>query len=1170
MYKLEDLSTNVQLLVEAQGLRIKCNNTFDFESLKFAAQEIDKASNFFKLIAQTIPILFERELIEKDGSDLLIRNDSIHEISALDLGWNTFLPDFNPYTLEIRAENSIGNQDFKFETSFFLGAQEISSRVEGTFLKRGTAVYLLHPKMYKMLLSMNEFNELGAVDKTKTSALLAFANVKDLSSDCYVAFDNYLENENVTKVSSIGINIDEEPDGKISLYPEIAGVPDDEMKRSFMRLSDVQEVYDISLPGGGRMRVVMPDNISGSLKKMKAAARVSGKRKDKILSNPREYFSDLENADALDFGSFGPRVKGIGAYVFQAKPFIKARSGKFLEEVDNELFSKDSNSEPNFDIGITAQDAEGNGVTIPLETPEKLVSIHEKVRDAVVNGDACVSLEDTDGTTHLIPVTHELNKGLEGLVKRANATKSDTPPSEKTSTTQRTSKEDMRYVLIFENEDAVEYSESVDNELSKPLTFLPSKNLIDELDGKPFALKDYQKEGVAWLQRSLQSVVSEGQNRLRRGGLLADDMGLGKTLQILTFLAWCIEDPLREELGTAKGPYKPILVIAPVILLEVWKKEIERFFKHNGDIFLPFEILYGDKLKEYKRNSEKGKEFETGISKLNIDALRTNRLIITNYDTVKNYQHSFALTEWSVVVIDEAQEIKEQKTAVTYAVKSLNALFKIALTGTPVENRLLDLWSIVDFFQPGLLGSAKDFSRNYESDEEATSIEERLAKAEELRSKLNYGTINAHLIRRTKLEKLDGLPEKLIHIRETPLSAEQEALHSSILKIAKEESARGKKGSHLTAIQQLNRSYQHICLETDTQIDRPASHYLKSSPKLHDVIKLLQEIRGRGEKVLIFALFTKMQLMLQKVISEEFKFEPAIINGSVKSGAGGSVRHSMISAFEAKQGFNAMILSPDVAGVGLTIVGANNVIHYGRWWNPAKEAQATDRVYRLGQTKTVNVYYPISVSNRFATFDQKLHQLLERKRELASNFLVPSGNLEINTGELFASLEAHNVFPTMKVELDLKTLDRERFEALAACILGEQGYETYLTPDSQNAGIDVIANKENKKILLATVDFLNDNSDSSFLPESINNSVRYYQKIFKEKNKFISADFAFVYLTNKILNKQDRKRIQSGASQIYDLKDITDLLKKSTISTAKITAQISTKFSTLQDLASEI
>ncbi len=506
----------------------------------------------------------------------------------------------------------------------------------------------------------------------------------------------------------------------------------------------------------------------------------------------------------------------------------------------------------------------------------------------------------------------------------------------------------------------------------------------------------------------------------RKGVLLADDMGVGKTVQVLTFLAWCIESGKFPDLARREPPFRPILIVAPLILVDTrtWEREMETFFANDGVIFWPVLSLHGEQLAKLRRKDAEGPEVEVGKPVLDLERIQRNRVVVTNYETLKNYQHSFAYLKdgkplWSFVVSDEAQEFKIPNTKISHAMKAIETDLHITCTGTPVENRLLDLWNICDVFQRGLLGSAKEFVDRYEKPKQEGDQEQRLV---DLKKTLLFQQPHAFLLRRTKSQVAE-LPPKTIIRLECSMSGEEIAAHHALLQVLRSEAGRSR---FLTALQRFALLYQHPALLGENAEDLTAAELIRRSSKLQVVLTTLHDIRGKRQKAIVFARHRTMQGILAKVLQEEFHLPVRIINGETKVRAGSlrasgvRTRNAILDEFRSKPGFDVLILSPFVAGIGLTIVEANHVVHYGRWWNPAVESQATDRAYRIGQTREVSVYLPIlhDPSGRVSpSFDERLDILMDRKQRLAEDFLRPLPPEEEIGGELINDLRSEAGLP---------------------------------------------------------------------------------------------------------------------------------------------------------------
>lgn len=563
-----------------------------------------------------------------------------------------------------------------------------------------------------------------------------------------------------------------------------------------------------------------------------------------------------------------------------------------------------------------------------------------------------------------------------------------------------------------------------------------------------YNLLRHQERGLAWLQHLYRSLAEHKV----RGCVLADDMGLGKTFQLLAFMAWLVE----------KNPaIKPMLIVAPVSLLENWKEEAGKFVLPGK---LPILTAYGDSLASLRVPREavdSRLRTEDGLVRFLLPGWVGNaKIVLTTYETLRDLEFSFAAEQWSVMVCDEAQRIKNPAAMVTRAAKKQNVGFRVACTGTPVENTLADLWCLFDFVQPGLLGALNDFGQRYRKPIEARTDDEK-ARVEELRSR-----IAPQILRRMKSEVATDLPQKIIvdSCRQLTISTTQRNLYAGAIEDFKKRNdpnSRSPFKNHLGLLQYL----RLVCTDPRRHgltvfKPEPIDQYRAKAPKLDWLLAELGNIQKRGEKVIIFCEFRNIQRLLQHYISQLFGFQPDIINGDTSAAATNSAsRQKRITAFQQKSGFGVIILSPVAVGFGVNIQAANHVIHYTRTWNPAKEDQATDRAYRIGQTKDVFVYYPVVRADDFPTFDVKLDELLTKKRDLASDMLNGSGDLspgDFNIAEFVPEANISELEERVGLDEALP-MDGRHFEGLAAELWSKQGFATYCTPASNDHGVDVVA-----------------------------------------------------------------------------------------------------------------
>lgn len=522
--------------------------------------------------------------------------------------------------------------------------------------------------------------------------------------------------------------------------------------------------------------------------------------------------------------------------------------------------------------------------------------------------------------------------------------------------------ESKKVLIIKENAEQLEFeAEQHKIETGDHYTLFANPFLRND-----FKLKEHQQEGVAWLQHLYKSKAS--------GCLMADDMGLGKTLQILYFIDWHYRN---------HPVHKPYLIVAPVSLLENWRNEYERFFNTP----------------RLKIATLTSKDVPRKFDKRIVDLMSKEDVILTNYETLRISQLNFCAVNYEIVVLDEAQKIKSPGTLVTNAAKALKSQFKIAMTGTPVENSLLDLWCIMDFCVPGLLDNAKAFAARYQLPlkRKDTDI---VALGNEIHERLGV-----HFMRRMKLDVAQDLPQKLEVKRQEEMPHTQKSVYQSVI----EKYNKGIQPNMLVTIQNIRAVSEHPYLYQDSLENHEIQEIIDSSARMLVTEGFLDEIRDRNEKAIIFVERKEIQRMLQRFLHNRYGLIAKIINGDTPASASPSTpnkqtRQSSIDDFQSRPGFDVIIMSPVAAGMGLNVTGANNVIHYSRHWNPAKENQATDRAYRIGQTRTVRVYYPMAVSRDFHSFDLTLDELLSNKTMLATSTIFPTERIEVRPDELGSKL----------------------------------------------------------------------------------------------------------------------------------------------------------------------
>lgn len=664
----------------------------------------------------------------------------------------------------------------------------------------------------------------------------------------------------------------------------------------------------------------------------------------------------LHLAEVFDLSAYSDRVVG-----FDGKPIHVPFLGR-----------KDASRDwvpDNVRLAVASTDPVTGHTSSTVLDEKQLSEFDSATNKALTEGAATVQVP---GTTMAIPAG-EAKEWLDAFEKAAKQ-KPASPAMPKAPQPGRATS-----LRILHNIEALEYGAAVD--LPPPEQAAP---VIPAALSPEIELKLHQKHGVAWLQHRFNQRAMG-----MTGALLADDMGLGKTLQCLCLMAWYRETQVHPH---------PCLVVAPVSLLENWKAEIDKFLDGSQGATM---LLYGKELAHHRLDpSQMDEEVRTlGLKKLLRPGFaRDAAFVLTTYETLRDYELSFGRESWGILICDEAQKIKTPGALVTRAAKAMRADFRVACTGTPVENSLADLWCLFDFFQPGLLGSLSEFTKTFRK-----SIELREdgheAEIERLR-----GAIEPWVLRRMKTEVAE-LPPKIDEshedadptLRAIPMSALQRKLYSEAVigyKRAMDKAKEAEEQAGTLALALLHR-LRVICANPlaaaqDRAERSSVTEHLRHSPKLQWLVDQLTLIRQRGEKAIIFTEYREIQRLVQMTIAERLGIDTSIVNGSTTvDSLNDASRQKIIDRFQEQPGFGVIVLSTTAVGFGVNIQKANHVIHFTRPWNPAKEDQATDRAYRIGQEKPVWVYCPTVAGDDYESFEQRLAERLARKRALSHDLLAP-------------------------------------------------------------------------------------------------------------------------------------------------------------------------------------
>ena len=605
----------------------------------------------------------------------------------------------------------------------------------------------------------------------------------------------------------------------------------------------------------------------------------------------------------------------------------------------------------------------------------------------------------------------------------------------------------------------------------------------------------YQEEGIRWLLGLARHTLElTGEKLGRDGALLADDMGLGKTFMTLVAIAEYLQQVQAND-----DQARPVLVVAPLGLLDNWEQEAKATYAPDYHPFdtiiklqadadlprfrappqtIPSNTHQEDEQASIQKALKIGRDY--GADRLD----QPRRLVLTTYETLRDYQFSLCRVDWSLVIFDEAQIVKNPNTLASRAAKGLKARFKLAVTGTPVENSLRDFWNLLDTVRPGHLDAYQPFNREFIRPINRVPREQRANARQQIGLQLRAKT-GLVMLRRNKVDQLEGLPAKTIYTGvedqspdtrfcarlQCTMQREQADVYDMVVANVREQAADENAGNpFLAGLQRLRDVALHPALLNGGILPRPqsreqAQRLIHQSSKLECVIDLLKTIQKKNEKAIIFAINKRAQEFVAAACEQLFAIRVHIINGDTKAVArrsGALTRRRMIEAFQSEPGFGVIVMSPIAAGVGLTITAANHVIHLERHWNPAKEAQATDRVYRIGQEKDVFVYLPVlrhpdsGSEPEKVTFDQNLNRLLNEKSALKDAVVTPE---EVQPDDVMRNVFSKDGPEPPAVDLqarDIGTLGWKNFEAFCAVLLGKvYDAPTQLTAERDH-GCDVV------------------------------------------------------------------------------------------------------------------
>lgn len=923
-------------------------------------------------------------LLEEQGDAIRLPNGfrmEARNVSRLDAEISDLLglPGTVPGTLRTEVTSNTTSSHFRVTPYFEVEGIRAPVERHGAIITIGADEYVLTPAEFDVLEAIDHHADLVPNERTEAANVSLVARLQEAKhqslNDCrnrLLDFDlGHLEKFDTTVPEKVEVTVTQHADGSLELSPNLGegtsdiGVLDYEQQ---LERSDVLRIDD--------RLILLHEQQKAGIREISRNRRIPATQRDAFLAAPGEFL-DPSLVD-LDI-SFGIRVEGIGAIV--PLTFTEAdESGIDWLTAASEILSPEALE------GLIDSDEELEDVK------EKVESARHHEQSTITHDEKIVDISNSEAT----------DEAISKAARKVAARTDDAKVPEATNETVQVG------MYISDSRDrSDELREQAEN---------AAANYVPDLSGLKFTPFPHQRDGIAWAAGMMAASLEtrEAQTRVQ-GGLLADDMGLGKTFMTLVAL----RDFTNEQQRRA-GQTKPILAVLPLSLIENWEDELQNAFAEH-----PFDdvvVLQSSRDQDRFRIQGRGAESRAAAALLDdhgmVDesALRLSlrvgatqkerrldmpgRLVLTTYQNLGRYQLSLGQVDWGAVVFDEAQQIKNPETLASRAAKGLKADFKLLCTGTPVENSLRDIWNLLDTAQPDLLGDWSSFRERWIKSVENASVDEQAAHGRELRD-----TIGRFMLRRTKEDNIDALPTKTIYTGlgagssdsalkpgyeyddrlSNEMPSAQRTAYDRVLQMH-----RPRKGGALETIQRL----KSVSLHPATLSESGAAWDPNLSARVNGMVQVLDDVHKADEKAIIFVMTKAVQARLAVWLHDRYGFTPKIVNGETKAVASSSsktrgTRKSIISDFESKPGFNLIIMSPLAVGVGLTVVGANHAIHLERHWNPAKEAQATDRIYRIGQTKPVHVYLPLSNHPTLESFDVNLDTLLRSKTDLKDAVVIP-------------------------------------------------------------------------------------------------------------------------------------------------------------------------------------
>ena len=1071
--------------------------------------------------------------IDSSGDKLLLEYNEVYNLDRLTLRLLK-LPKFFPGLVYIDNKGYFGSSKVEFEYNISSGMDKYII-VSGNYIESvsNPEKYILTKEQYELIKLIDQYNNDSNKNKEINEQYRMLNAIKDVSHKTNLLLNETMKKEDeLLLLENIELDFLENDEDYLEVVPQssqLSKEQNENLRKVFKNANLSQDFYLLNIDNK-KVKVVVNRELKDALKVVKSNEKIS--KKDFVKRESPVFDIDSKSVEY----NYGPRVIGLGYLNYRPSPAPNiSEIDWFLKEfpkimTDTPIILKPEHLEYMQDKFNNLKEFEETELKFNIEGEEKkffiskenLVNEIKKLENSIKD---ITDYNKSKALDEIIELAEADNYSKDYIAYKGNYIKKFDKnvaeqyrddlrkiEIEKREEKRNSKKEEEKVLLLKDNIESLDYIEDIEK-IKEEKVELPSSLRYSE----GIELKEHQKEGLL----RMQSLYKKSKVN---GLLLCDDMGLGKTIQILSFLAW-----LKE-----KDTLKPSLLIMPTSLITNWydEKNIGEIQKFFLDDTFKVKILDGKKSRE------------------EIAELRNYDLVLTSYESLRINHKETGYIEWKVVVCDEAQKMKNPKTLLTTAIKTQNALFKIACSATPIENTVVDLWCLTDFVKPGLLESQKDFEQKYMKPLSSNDINDN--KRREINNKLS-DLLGEFYLRREKEKVLSSdFPKKIVIYDKIKPSSQQEEIIENLKNTGK---------AALAVIQGMIMTCSHPQL-VDRDVDEvplgSEESLIEEAYKLAHIHTILTKVKEKNEKAIIFTKYRKMQKILWNVIKYWFEIEVGIINGDADK----SARRRVLDEFRKKEGFNVIILSPEAAGVGLNIVEANHVIHYTRHWNPAKEEQATDRAYRIGQKKDVYVYYPI-ISNvesiereEYRTVDEWIRKQMEvdmsgtspeeklnriivkKKRMLKDFFLTCGGEFDDDMAKEFAAM-SNGVEKDLSIEV-IDNIAHQEFEKLAVVLLEKEYNSKYglVTVGSGDKGIDGLIFSEKGNILIQA-------KHTKRLDANAAKELFYGEKIYsKTLNRSFPKLIVFTSASKNNISEDIKKLEVKGEIEIYYREKITELLNK--------------------------